>query len=740
MMWPMSSHDHWTRVDEILTAALDAPADERPALLERLCGDDCELRAQVDRMIASAEDSDWPAADDLLAPTRDGAPAPTPKLAEGHRLGPYEIVGELGAGGMGVVYRAKDTRIGREVAIKLLPPTVLHDEARATRFLREAKLVSKINHPNVLTIHEVDRCEHGLYIVSELVDGPTLRTMARHRVVSADEAKDILRQVATGLGKAHATDVVHRDVKPDNIMVTRDGIAKILDFGIAKALASDASAAEPLTRTGNITFALGVVMWELLAGKHPFEGSTLVQVLDATLHHQPPSITELREDVPASFAALLDRCLSKSPDRRPHDANALVFELHELDAAEGGVAAAAGAPRGIVERVADRVGNLFAPRRESPPPEVPVTPLPTPIDELVVAVLPVADRSGDPDLEIAGAGRVLSDVFLHLLTDGGQLHLVSPFLLREVAVRAGRALDEAVEDHAFARVIGEDAGANAVLTATLEKETLTGSLVLGATVTELATGRVRRSYRAVASGWESLIQELARNVGSQTRTPAPAFGPDSEPGSGGGTDGADRLVDRLPSRSLEAYANFVRGRDLADLGQYADALVPLERAVELDPKLAVAWSEMGCAYDFIGDRVRGRAAHWKAAENIEHASHKERLWIHSATVWVNTRNAELYRTKLQDFIDAYPDDRDGYQYTGYSYVQLESKPAEAIQWFERARELTPSFFPATRMLVQCWRDLGEEDRAREAAQTYLALSHLTDHDRSAARRLLEQLA
>jgi len=221
-----------------------------------------------------------------------------------------------------------------------------------------------------------------------------------------------------------------------------------------------------------------------------------------------------------------------------------------------------------------------------------------------------------------------------------------------------------------------------------------------------------------------VVADRARTLPAPDATPVPA----------------NQLVEQLPSRSLEAYAHFVRGRDFADLGQYTDALRPLEKAVELDPTLAVAWSEMGCAYHFVGDDVRSRAAHWKAEENIEHASHKERLWIAAMTVWVNTNNPELYRKKLQAFIDAYPDDRDGYQYLGYSYVFLETNPAAAIEWFERTRELTPSFFPATRMLVECWRDLGREDRAREAVETYLAQSFLTDFGRSAAEELKKQLA
>jgi len=239
---PMTHDDSWARADAAFEAALDARREDRPAVLDRLCDGDPELRERVESLLSAAEDdSNWLRPGEVAEIFfEEESSEPTPGLQAGMMLGPFEITGRLGAGGMGVIYGARDSRIGREVAIKLLPPRLAEDRDSADRFLREAKIIAQLNHTNILTTYEVDRCDAGMYIVSEIVDGPTLRQLARNRVVSVEEATDIFRQTAAGLAKAHAAGVVHRDIKPENLMVTREGVVKILDFGIAKVVDSSA--------------------------------------------------------------------------------------------------------------------------------------------------------------------------------------------------------------------------------------------------------------------------------------------------------------------------------------------------------------------------------------------------------------------------------------------------------------------------------------------------------------------
>src|SRR5213594_2554491 len=155
-------------------------------------------------------------------------------VGAGGRLGPYEIVSPLGAGGMGQVYRARDTRLGREVAIKVLPPEVAADADRLRRFEKEARAASSLNHPNIVTIYEVERIESTPFIVMELVDGKTLRDLLSEGVLAVRRLLGIAVQIADGLARAHAAGIVHRDLKPENVMITKDGLVKILDFGLAK--------------------------------------------------------------------------------------------------------------------------------------------------------------------------------------------------------------------------------------------------------------------------------------------------------------------------------------------------------------------------------------------------------------------------------------------------------------------------------------------------------------------------
>jgi serine/threonine protein kinase len=259
-------------------------------------------------------------------------------ISAGTRLGPYEVLGLLGAGGMGEVYRARDPRLGREVAVKVLPEEVARDPERLARFEREARAVAALSHPNILTIFDVGMPEGVPYAVTELLQGETLREMVSRRAPNQRQVLGFAVQVAEGLAAAHAKGIVHRDVKPENVFVTTEGRVKLLDFGLAKVadrLTSDSGEATEASPTGagqlvgtvgymspeqvrglpidhrTDVFSLGVVLYELLSGQHPFRRETTVGTLSAILEDTPPDLASLSRGIPPALSAIVRTCLAK---------------------------------------------------------------------------------------------------------------------------------------------------------------------------------------------------------------------------------------------------------------------------------------------------------------------------------------------------------------------------------------------------------------------------------------------
>jgi hypothetical protein len=279
-------------------------------------------------------------------------------LPLGTRLGPYEIVAPIGAGGMGEVYRARDTRLGREVAIKVLPAEVANDPERLARFEREAKAVSALNHPHIVTLHEVGTSDAGPYLVLEKIEGQSLRELLKAGPLPIRRILGLGVQIADGLAKAHEAGIVHRDLKPENVMVTADGFAKILDFGLAKLRpeldpdAIEAGTTLEKTVSGLILgtlgylspeqasgkpadyradqFALGALLYEMAAGARPFRRDTVLESLTATIREEPEPLRAKRPDLPPPLGWLVERCLAKDPDDRYTSTKDLARDLADL--------------------------------------------------------------------------------------------------------------------------------------------------------------------------------------------------------------------------------------------------------------------------------------------------------------------------------------------------------------------------------------------------------------------------
>ena len=336
------------RIQALFDKALDLSGGARAEFLARGCEGDPELRREVDALLAAAERIGVTArlAGALVnGPVGPSTSVPIPAMSQ------YEIVERLGGGAMGVVYKARDRRLQRLVALKFLAPSMSEEPEFKSRFLQEAKAIASLDHPNLCSLFDVAEPEEGqLVIVMPFYEGETLKQKIGRGPLPLDRAVDYAVQIAAGLAHAHAAGVVHRDIKPANVIVTAGERVRILDFGIAKVSSVQAK----LTRTGMVLgtlaymspeqasgeridhrsdlWALGVVLYEMLAGRQPFTGDSLEALFHAILWPKPERVTALRPEVPPGLEALVHRLLEKNPANRYQDAVALMAELEAVRA------------------------------------------------------------------------------------------------------------------------------------------------------------------------------------------------------------------------------------------------------------------------------------------------------------------------------------------------------------------------------------------------------------------------
>lgn len=352
----MKSSRRWQEVKEILYPALEMAADERSAFLDEKCGNDEALRREIESLIAAhisaAERFESPAVEMIAAVVNDEQG----DGMIGKSVRQYEIVEKIGAGGMGEIYLAVDTRLHRKVALKFLPSYFTQDAERLRRFQQEARAASALNHPNILTIHEVGQFDSAHYIATEFVDGESLRDRINRGPLKITKALDIATQVASALATAHDAEIIHRDVKPENIMLRRDGIVKVVDFGLAKLTARPASESEASTMVNTDEgivmgtaqymspeqargakldprtdiWSLGCVVYEMIAGRSPFAESTPGDVIVGILERDPPPLARYAGEVPRELHRITTKTLAKDREKRYQSVKDLLIDLKTL--------------------------------------------------------------------------------------------------------------------------------------------------------------------------------------------------------------------------------------------------------------------------------------------------------------------------------------------------------------------------------------------------------------------------
>ena len=356
--------ERWQQIHDLLEKALELAPGERSAFLNRACSTDPSLRQEVETLLASSDDvrSSFLQSSTLRVTLRSGT-----------KLGEYEVKSLVGSGGMGEVYRARDSRLGRDVAIKVLPSFLSSDSDRLRRFEQEARAAAALNHPNILAVFQMGTYEGTPYLVSELLEGETLREQIKRGRLSVHKAIDYAVQITRGLAAAHEKGIIHRDLKPENLFVTKNGRVKILDFGLAKLTQQSSSEHSALTLAegtepglvmGTVgymspeqvrgeavdhradIFAFGAILYEMLAGKRAFQKPTSPETMTAILNEDPPGISQVAANIPPAVERMVHRCLEKNPEQRFHSASDLAFDLEALSDSGGSSSSAMAANTG----------------------------------------------------------------------------------------------------------------------------------------------------------------------------------------------------------------------------------------------------------------------------------------------------------------------------------------------------------------------------------------------------------
>jgi serine/threonine protein kinase/tetratricopeptide (TPR) repeat protein len=511
----------------------------------------------------------------------------------GTRLGRYEIQESIGKGGMGEVYLARDPALGREVAIKVLPEEFSRDAERRKRLLHEARAASALNHPSIVTVHDLGEAEGVLYIAMERVDGVTLKQWGREKPRSPAQILKLFRQATQALAVAHAADLVHRDIKPENLMVRRDGLIKILDFGIARsvevgAAGEEDTATSAVTYTGSAVgtapymspeqvlgkpagtasdiFSLGVVLYELLAGRHPFRAETHIDTLHRILHETPEPPSKVNPKLSGSCDFVIGKALSKDPKRRHATARDFDVDLETLE-------------------IECRPAFEPAPQIKTAGPQT-------------IAVLPFKNIGGNPDLAYLGVG--LADAVITRLSQSPDLIVRTT---GAILPYEGQTIDP--------RQVGQQLEATAVLDASFQKAgdrfRATARLVEATSGKHLWAGKVDLDFDDVFEVQDQVALGIAetltaRLTASEEEETKPEYVPKPK---------AYELVTR-------ARSGMWTGSQEGFLGAIKDC----EKAVEIDPDYAVAWAQLGNCYHAMADSGWDMDVTWyeKEEKALERAS------------------------------------------------------------------------------------------------------------------------
>jgi TolB-like protein/Flp pilus assembly protein TadD len=650
-------------------------------------------------------------------------------IATGSRLGPYEILGQIGAGGMGEVYRAKDPRLGRDVAIKVLPASFSQDADRLRRFEQEARAAGVLNHPNITAVYDIGTHEDAPYVVQELLEGETLRTALSGGKLPQRKAIDYALQIAHGLAAAHEKGIVHRDLKPENIFVTRDGRVKILDFGLAKLTRPETGGSPPTqaptatagTELGVVMgtvgymspeqvrgqpadprsdiFSFGAILYEMFSGERAFRGDSAADTMSAILMKDPPDLSQTSRDIAPGLERVVRHCLEKNSEQRFHSAHDLAFDLEALSHVSTPTLAPAGRPATTGRRarrllwaagIAALAAAVFWLR-----------PGARTIDSL--AVLPFVNAGGDPNAEYLSDGITES-----LINSVSQIPGVKVVSRASAFHYKGKDVG--------ARTVGRELGVRAVLTGRIVQRGDALSIRAELVDARDDTHVWGEEYNRRLSDILAVQEEIARDISGKLRQRL----------SG---EEKKRLTRRY-TENAEAYGLYLRGRyhwNKRTAEDIQKGIGYFQQAIEKDPTYALAYAGLadsyGLLYNYTGlasseTLPMAKAAALKALEidDTLAQAHAALALTHEMFDWDYLAAEKEFRRAIE-LDPQYPT-----AHHWYSLLLSDlGRHEEAIAESERAYEIDPLSPIISNLRAAVSYNARQYDRAIEAARKTIEL-------------------